>query len=139
MKHIKLFEDYSDEELRDLQDTLHGIGHRSKFVFGEDFGIGDEFKTSIKGNEWPYISPEFFDLLLKRGEILKDGSIFKFKNDKNFGIPDEFESFIYIYDNGPYVCIEIEPKQGNDHLRPMGIGWAPIFKKVIEKLGEVRI
>ena len=139
MKHIKLFEDYSEEEIRDLQDTLNDIGHKTNFVFGEDFGIGSKFKTSIEGNDWPYISQEFFDLLFKRGEIIKDDSIFKFKNDEDFGIPDEFESIIYSQEKEHPVSIELEPKPDNDHLRPMGIGWAPIFKKVIEKLGEVRI
>ena len=47
MRHIKLFEDYTEEELRDLQDDLHEIGIRTKFTLGEDFGFGGEppFKT----------------------------------------------------------------------------------------------
>jgi hypothetical protein len=41
MKHLFLFEDYSDEELDSLQKDLEGIGHEYKLLQkGKDFGYG---------------------------------------------------------------------------------------------------
>lgn len=144
MKHIKIFEDYSEEELRDLQDTLHDIGHKTKFVQGEDFGFqhsfgihSKQFKDPNNGEWFPEISSEMFKALLDKGEIVKTPSFepeFKFKNDKDFGIDDGFES--KISRSGEVYFIQINSTTGSllDHQE-----WIPIFDKILKKLGEVRI
>ena len=143
MKHIKLFEDYSDEELRDLQDTLHDIGHKTKWTFGEDFGFGhgpngDGFKTEITGKEYPAMSSDLFDALFYKGDIVPYGQAFAFKTPKDFGIPDDWRSGISGDSkfSASRYAIHIDPK---DYMRFVEDSErAKIFGSVIQKLGEVR-
>jgi hypothetical protein len=143
MKHIKLFEDYSDEELRDLQDTLHDIGHKSKWTFGEDFGFGHGpngvgFKTEITGKEYPAMSSDLFDVLFYKGDIVPYGQAFAFKSPKDFGIPDNWRFGIdgdSKFSAARYA-IHIDPK---DYMRFVEDSErAKIFGDVIQKLGEIR-
>jgi hypothetical protein len=92
MKHIRLFEDYSDEELRDLQDDLHDIGHKTKFVRGEDFGFDPDFKGENQGGIPLRFSKEMFDDLQKMGELKisyesGDSIGARFTNPEKFGVP----------------------------------------------------
>jgi hypothetical protein len=57
MKHIKLFEDYSDEELGDLIGDLRGIGHhdlkfnvRSDAMYKKERDREEEFSRNYKGD-----------------------------------------------------------------------------------------
>jgi hypothetical protein len=92
MRHIKIFEEYSDEELNSLRDDLHDIGHKTKFVQGEDFWV-----KFPEGGPYQdvYISDELFNHLLKKGEISKNGSRYAyfFKNYEKIGVqnPNFFE------------------------------------------------
>jgi len=143
MKHIKVFEDYSEEEIRDLQDTLHDIGHKTKWSFGEDFGFGHGpygvgFKTEITGQEYPVMSSDIFDFLFYKGDIVPSGQAFKFKNPKDFGIPDDWRSAIdgtsAFYPDS--YSIHINPK---DYMKFVDRSeMAKIFGNVIQKLGELR-
>ena len=36
MRHIKIYEDYSDDDLKDLMGDLESIGHKPKLEFGKD-------------------------------------------------------------------------------------------------------
>ena len=47
MKHIKLFEDYSDEELKDLMGDLKGVGH-SNLIFNVDLSKSEGNNEKIK-------------------------------------------------------------------------------------------
>jgi hypothetical protein len=101
MKHIRLFEDYSDEELRALQDDLHGIGHKTKFVRGEDFGFNPDFKGENKGGIPLRFSKEMFDDLQKMGELKityedlnKNDIRARFTNPEKFGVPPA-ENWVY--------------------------------------------
>jgi hypothetical protein len=135
MKHIRLFEDYSDEELRDLQDDLHGIGHKTKFVQGEDFGFGRDFKSPNNGVTWLRISKEMFDHLLKRGELKNYlGDSWRFVDPEKFGIPisDNWPEIqpIYWLDFFPgpnQYYIEIKTKEAKEN-----------YEKISQKLGEIR-
>jgi len=40
MRHIKIYEEYSDDELKDLMGDLESIGHKHRWQFGKDFGLG---------------------------------------------------------------------------------------------------
>jgi hypothetical protein len=88
MKHIKIFEEYSDEELRGLQDDLHDIGHKTKFILGEDFGLGDKLNEPEGNGYFPRISEELLNYLIKKGEIIKGDfpNEFKFKDGKKWGL-----------------------------------------------------
>jgi len=146
MKHIKLFEAYSDDELRNLQDDLHGIGHKSKFIQGEDFGFGKGFKEENSGETFPSISGEMFKKLFDKGEIIKTNfpieterknyDSFGFKNDKDFGIEDGLKSLIYGLSDGTYI-IQVEALDEDEYLDEEDL--LPIFDKIIKALGEIRI
>jgi hypothetical protein len=134
MKHIKLFEDYSEEELRDLQDDLHGIGHKTKFVQGEDFGFGHGFKEETGYS--PRISQEMLSLLIKRGEIIRNPNLsyeaYEFKTPQKWGIPkDSLNPIIHLvkYSNEWILAFQGIP----DKIRNT------TFNNVIKKLGEIRI
>ena len=146
MKHIQLFEDYTDDELRDLQDDLHGIGHKSRFIQGEDFGFGKGFKEENTGETFPSISGEMFKKLFDKGEIIKTNSpietkrktydSFGFKNDRDFGIEDGYESRIYGFKDGTYL-IQVEPLDDDEHLEEED--FLLIFDKIIKALDQIRI
>jgi hypothetical protein len=77
MKHIKLFEDYSDEEIEALLGDLETIGHSQRLIPGKDFGFGESDYKGIpdrldltKENSWRYdfyIKKDVVDDLIKRG------------------------------------------------------------------------
>jgi len=49
MRHIKLYEDYTDDELSDLIGDLNTIGHKHRLVQGKDFGFGPDLKGQNDG------------------------------------------------------------------------------------------
>ena len=138
MRHIKIYEDYTDEELRDLQDVLHDVGHSSMWTFGEDFGFGlaPKFKTEITGEEFPVISEKFFNHLLSKGDIIPKGMAFQFKNPKDFGIYGYFDAAIEpsVFPNR-YV-IQIRSK--NPNLFTTRPEMVYVFAKVALELGKIR-
>jgi hypothetical protein len=71
MRHIKIFEDYSDEELNDLIGDLEGIGHKGKLTQGEDFGFGTSLKEENDGGWFFTMSEETIEILLKKGILKK--------------------------------------------------------------------
>ena len=56
MRHIKIYEEYSDDELNDLLGDLESIGHKHRLVMGEDFGFGKDMKGQNTGEEILYLS-----------------------------------------------------------------------------------
>jgi hypothetical protein len=131
MKHIKLFEDYSDDELRDLQDDLHGIGHKSRFVQGEDFGFGRDLKQENTGTYFLYITEEVLDLLIQRGDLERpkiNDFEWKFKDPEKWGLKK----------NSPYFSERvglyalIMPNYSKESFKSD-------YDKVAKKLGEIRI
>jgi len=79
VKHIKLYEDYSDEDLKDLIGDLRSVGHSRvpmEIDYGPFTGMGEKDKKEEKDvvDPWVFKAPE--------GEIrVKSGSI-KFSPDK---------------------------------------------------------
>lgn len=138
MRHIKIYEDYTDDELRDLQDILHGIGHNTRWTFGEDFGFGlsPKFETEITGDIYPSISGEFFNHLRSRGDIVPKGMAFGFKSPKDFGVDENFDEGITpsVFPNR-YV-IHMNRKDYDRFYTKAEM--ARVFDKVIQSLGEVR-
>ena len=80
MKHIKLFEDYSDEEIESLLGDLETIGHKYRLAPGEDFGFGKDIQNQRKwymkrpntGYEDLVIKKEVVDDMLKKGLMKRD-------------------------------------------------------------------
>jgi hypothetical protein len=75
MKHIKLFEDYSDEEIEGLLGDLETIGHTYRLIPGEDFGFGKDIQQQRK---WFMKRPNtgYEDLVIKKSvveDMLKKG------------------------------------------------------------------
>ena len=56
MRHIKIYEEYSDEELRDLIGDLESVGHQHQLIPGQDFGFGKDMKSQNTGEEILYLS-----------------------------------------------------------------------------------
>lgn len=56
MRHIKIYEEYSDKDLSDLLGDLESIGHKHRLVMGEDFGFGKDMKKPNTGEEVLYLS-----------------------------------------------------------------------------------
>ena len=89
MRHIKLFEDYSDEELNDLIGDLQGIGHKGKLTQGEDFGFGTDLKQENDGGWYFSIPDKTIEILSKKGILrpfpnaLREG-ILEFANAKEW-------------------------------------------------------
>jgi len=137
MRHIKIYEEYTDEEIRNLQDTLHDIGQSPRWTYGEDFGFGlsPKFQTQITGDDFPSISGEFFKHLFSKGEIVPKGMAFGFNNPEEFGIDEDFDSGI---------TPSVFPNRYAIHIRPKNqrvftnAEMAYVFAKVIQSLGEVR-
>lgn len=140
MRHIKIFEDYSEEELRDLQDDLHDIGHKTKFVQGEDFGFDGDFKGSNSGFSVLRISKEMFDFLLKKGELKSYGAYsWGFVDPEKFEIPpswnwinpmreDKFGIQFYVY----HIDYNLGSNKNNDEQ-------ISIYNGIMKKLGQIRI
>jgi hypothetical protein len=138
MRHIKIYEDYTDDELRDLQDVLHDIGHDTRWTYGEDFGFGlsPEFKTEITGDEYPSMSREFFNHLFYRGDIVPKGMAFEFKSPEDFGVDEDFEVGISPSVVSNRYGIHIKPKDPKKFFTRAEMAY--VFAKVIQKLGEIR-
>ena len=136
MRHIKLFEDYSDEELDSLQQDLEGIGHKYKFVQGEDFGFGDDFLQPNYQN-YPTISKEVLDVLIKKGEVKPGKSPFVFyyfANPKKFGIPkDKDPEYPEIRETGKKGVYFI------DYNGDYGGNDSAVYDRIIKALREIRI
>jgi hypothetical protein len=70
MRHIKLFEDYSDEELNDLIGDLKSVGLADRPVLGEDFGFTSKLLKEPPDPKESYnvlFTPETVEYMVKRG------------------------------------------------------------------------
>ena len=61
MKHIKIYEEYSDDELNDLLGDLESVGHKHRLIPGEDFGFGKTMKEENNGEQILFLSQEAKD------------------------------------------------------------------------------
>jgi len=83
MKHIRLFEDYSDEELRDLQADLEGIGHDYKLLQkGRDFGYGTALHDGASQGYPLYLTKGAVKKLEDNGIIVKVNDHYLFTDRK---------------------------------------------------------
>ncbi len=72
MRHIKIYEDYSDDDLKDLMGDLESIGHKHQIVFGKDYGLGSSMeKRDVSGKSTLWFTPEAVEFLHEVG-YLKD-------------------------------------------------------------------
>ena len=77
MRHIKIFEDYSEEEIGNLIDDLEGIGHKSQVYKGKDFGLGKDLNGENNGVQYLYFTPEGMAFLIENGVVNKNLEINK--------------------------------------------------------------
>jgi hypothetical protein len=56
MKHIKIYEEYSDDELKDLLGDLESVGHKHRILKGEDYGFNEDMKGENTGANTLYLS-----------------------------------------------------------------------------------
>lgn len=71
MRHIKIFEEYSDDDLNDLIGDLSGVGHKHRLVQGEDFGFGPDLKGKNDGKTILFLTSWAVDQLKKTPLIVK--------------------------------------------------------------------
>ena len=78
MKHIKIYEEYSDDELNDLIGDLESVGHKHRIEFGKDYGFGLSMRTDERptGKSTLFFTAEAVEFLKEKGF---------FKTEKNFG------------------------------------------------------
>jgi hypothetical protein len=135
MRHIKMFEDYSDEELNDLIGDLEGIGHKGRLTQGEDFGFGTSLKEENDGGWFFTISDEAVKILLKRG-ILKPSLNTTSKEGFEFSNPQEWTG------GANHYLKKYLPNEGTLVWR-LNLPGVPtpmemeILEKLAEKLGKV--
>jgi len=72
MKHIKIFEEYSDDELKDLMGDLETIGHDYRLIPGQDFGFGRLLDKKNTGEEILFLSPKTVSQLSGKGFFLNE-------------------------------------------------------------------
>ena len=63
MRHIKIYEEYSDDELKDLLGDLESVGHKYRIVKGEDYGFNEDMKGENTGANTLYLSQFGADVL----------------------------------------------------------------------------
>ena len=71
MRHVKIYEEYSDDDLSDLIGDLSTIGHKHKLVQGEDFGFGPDLKGENDGKNLLFLTPWAIEQLRKTPLIYK--------------------------------------------------------------------
>lgn len=71
MRHIKIYEEYSDDELQDLIGDLSGVGHKHRLVQGEDFGFGPDLKGKNDGKTLLFLTQWAVDQLAKTNLVYK--------------------------------------------------------------------
>lgn len=71
MRHIKIYEEYSDEDLSDLIGDLSTVGHKHKLVQGEDFGFGPDLKGKNDGKTLLFLTSWAIEQLRKTPLIFK--------------------------------------------------------------------
>ena len=69
MRHIKIYEEYSDEELNDLIGDLESVGHKHELKFGKDYGFGMKMRTDERptGKSTLFFTPEAVEFLKEKG------------------------------------------------------------------------
>lgn len=86
MKHLKLFEDYTDNELKDLIGELSTIGHKHQLVKGEDYGFGKDMDLENNGKN-PMVFTDYAISELVKGGIINDNPK-PYTSGQRFYIPD---------------------------------------------------
>jgi hypothetical protein len=111
MKYVRIFEDYSPEEIEDLLGDLETIGHKYRLVPGEDFGFGFDrrnngyMKRQNDGRNSLMIKKEVVEDLVERGVMERykntPGDVY-FTNDANLSLKYPMYYFNQIFfDNRP--------------------------------------
>lgn len=99
MRHIQLFEDYSDEELDALQQDLEGIGHDYKLLQkGKNFGYGTAFHDGASQGYPLYFNESAIKKLEGKGIIAKpnpDADYYHFIDPKIKAVITQFGTRLF--------------------------------------------
>ena len=68
MKHVKIYEEYSDDDLKNLMGDLETIGHKHRMMKGEDFGFDEDMKGENTGAKTLFLSKFGAEVLKKNLE-----------------------------------------------------------------------
>ena len=136
MKHIKVFEDYSDEELNDLIGDLQGIGHKGKLTLGEDFGFGTDLNQENDGGWYFSITDKTIEILTKKGILrpfpnaLREG-ILEFANAKEWTEGEKHHIEKHTLNDGTIWRIHLPETPTSKEIEILG--------NLAEKLGKIII
>ena len=65
MKYIKLYEEYSDDEISSLIGDLEKAGHQHRLILGQDFGFGGNMQEKNDGEHILFLSQQAKDQIEK--------------------------------------------------------------------------
>jgi hypothetical protein len=125
MKYIKIYEEYSDDEIKDLMGDLAKVGHKHRLVQGEDFGFGPDLKGENNGKNILFLTPETIKHISKSNLTYRSDGMeltwpkwpeYKNSHDEKMPVPKIFKS-------EDIKSIEYPPTMsgfvGNPHDRPV--------------------
>jgi len=154
MRHIKLFEDYSDEEIEGLLGDLETIGHKPQLYKGKDFGFGRDLKGENNGVKYLYFTPEAISFLIENGVVdkslkIKNGWLGKIKGQYGTSkvISGEFRKSVGAINGelGYYILIETTsgeeqrwPEAYYKHLRFRRPTIIRLMNEFISKIEKIR-
>ena len=152
MRHIKLFEDYSDEEIEGLLGDLETIGHKPQLYRGKDFGFKQSLDGENNGVSYLYFTPEGMAFLIENGVVEKNLEINKnylgsikdpYWNRQVFGkfVPCKKENIGF---DGYHIALETQTgneqkwpaTRDSERFRRPSI--AKILKDFVDKIEKIR-
>jgi hypothetical protein len=125
MRHIKIYEEYSDDEIKNLMGNLEKVGHKHRIVKGEDYGFNEDMKGENTGTNTLYLSQFGADVLKKN--LQKD---FKGNYMTTYGFKDE-DIFPYFRGiPGTKTSSSRYPSPISAHIYPASQHWK--YKSVVD-------
>ena len=94
MKHLKLYEEYSDDEIKDLLGDLKSVGHVPfKPKLGEDYGFTSKLlpePPDQKGVFGVYFTPKTIEYMIKKGMAEKPNvNISRYSAQRVYPVPSK--------------------------------------------------
>ena len=126
MRHIKIYEEYSDDELKDLLGDLEKVGHKYRIVKGEDYGFNEDMKGENTGTNTLYLSKFGAEVLKKNLE--KDFKGKSYMTTYGFKDEDIFQYFRGI--PGTKTASSRYPSPISAHIYPANHHWK--YKNIVD-------
>jgi len=126
MKHVKIYEEYSDDEIKDLLGDLETVGHKYRIIKGEDYGFNEDMKGENTGENTLYLSKFGAEILKKNLE--KDFGGKPYMTTYGFKSEDIFHYFRGI--PGTKTASSRYPSTISAHIYSIGNHWK--YKNMVD-------